>query len=92
MAPNLAASQHELTHGLIESSSLTDRQKSKLAGCSEGRYDDTERTSDASGRPGPPPGRPGRPRSVTPPMLNALCDRLVKKSTLYCKQRKALFE
>jgi hypothetical protein len=30
-----------------------------------------------------PRGRPGRPRSVTPPMLHALCDRLVEKPTLY---------
>ena len=83
MAPNLAASQHDLIRDMISAGTLTTAQMAVVAGCSERsikairsnlRYFNSTRAPANGG---------GRRQSITPPMLGALCDHLLEKPGLY---------
>lgn len=83
MAANLAASQHRLIGDMIESKSLASAQMADVAGCS----DRTIRSIRANWRcfqsTTAPRNRPGPPRSVIPPMVDALCQHLLEKPDQY---------
>src|ERR1700722_16391860 len=83
MAPNLAESQHEEICDMILSRSLNAVQTAEVAGYSDRsicairsnlRYFGTTKSSSND---------VGQPRSITPPMLDALCERLLEKPDLY---------
>ena len=82
MAPNLAASQHELIRDMILSKSLTPGI-AEAAGCSERSVRAIRSNLRHYGTTKAPPNGVGRPRSITPPMLAALCERLLEKPELY---------
>jgi hypothetical protein len=80
IAPNLTASQHTLIRDMIVDGSLSDDEMAKLAHYSYR----TIRSSRANllrfgSTTTPYNGRGGRPRSITPPMLDALQEHLIEK-------------
>jgi transposase len=83
MAPNLAESQHEVIRDMILSKSLTDPQKAEVAGCSARSIRGIRSNLHYFGTTRAPSNGVGRPRSVTPPMLDALCEHLLEKPDLY---------
>ncbi|THC88362.1 hypothetical protein EYZ11_012193 [Aspergillus tanneri] len=83
MAPNLAASQHELIRDMILSRSLTTAQMADVAGCSERSIRYIRSNLRLFGSVKAPPNKAGRPRTVTPPMLDALREHLLAKPDLY---------
>ncbi len=83
MAPNLAASQHEMIHDMILSKSLATAQMSEVAGCSECSVRAIRSNLHCFGTTKAPPNGVGRPRSITPPMLEALFEHLLEKPELY---------
>jgi len=83
MAPNLAAAQHNQIRDMVLSGELTDVQMASIAGCSERSIQTIRLNLRLFGTTKAPPNGVGRPRSITPPMLSALCDRLIKKSNMY---------
>ena len=83
MAPNLAASQHELIRDMILSRSLNTAQMAGVAGCSERSIRYIRSNLRLFGSVKAPPNKAGRPRTVTLPMLNALCEHLLTKPDLY---------
>ena len=83
MAPNLALSQHKLIEGMILSKSLSDRQMADVARCSTRSIRSIRSNLRCFGDTKAPPNGVGRPRSVTPPMLSALLDRLIEKPNMY---------
>jgi transposase len=83
MAPNLPPSQHEQIRDMILSKSLTPTQMAEVAGCSERSTRAIRSNLQFFGTTKAPPNGVGRPRSITPPMLEALCEHLVEKPDLY---------
>jgi transposase len=83
MAPHLAASQHNMICDMILSNSLTIAQMADAAGCSERSIRAIRSNLRCFGSTKAPPNGVGRPRSITPPMLEALRERLVEKPGLY---------
>ncbi|GCB25593.1 hypothetical protein AAWM_08478 [Aspergillus awamori] len=83
MAPNLAPSQHELIRDMILSRSLTTAQMAGVANCSERSIRHIRSNLRLFGSVKTPPIKAGRPRTVTPPMLEALCEYLLTKPDLY---------
>ncbi|KAL0933551.1 uncharacterized protein CTRU02_212514 [Colletotrichum truncatum] len=83
MAPNLAASQHELIRDMISSRQFTNVSIANAAGCSARTVYNIRANLECFGNTRAPPNGVGRPRSITPPMLSALCDRLIEKPDLY---------
>jgi transposase len=83
MAPNLAASQHELIQGMVDCGSLTDTQIADTVGCSTRSIRTIRANLRCFGTTRAPSNATGRPRSITPPMLSALCDRLEEDSDMY---------
>lgn len=83
MAPNLAASQHELICNMILSRSLTTAQMAGVANCSERIIRYIRSNLRLFGSVKAPPIKAGRPRTVTPPMLDALCEHLLINPDLY---------
>jgi hypothetical protein len=90
MAPNLAESQHAMIYDMIDSGTLFAAQMIDAVDCSKRsiksirsnlRYFDTTKA---------PPNGSGRRRSITPPMLQALQQRLLEKPGL-CLNEMALF-
>jgi hypothetical protein len=84
MAPNLAASQHALIRDMIMDGSLPDGEMAKLAQYSSR----TIRSSRANfyrfgSTTASYTGCGGRPRSITPPMLDALREHLIEKPDQY---------
>lgn len=86
MAPNLAASQHELIRDMILSKSLTTAQMADVAGCSERSIRYIRSNLRCFGSVKAPPNSAGRPRTVTPLMLDALRDHLLEKPDLYLEE------
>lgn len=80
MAPNLSLSQHHQIRDMTLSNSLTGVQIAGVAGCST-RSVRTIRTNLRCFKA--PANGAGRPKSITPPMLHALCDRLIEKPHMY---------
>jgi transposase len=84
MAPNLAASQHELIRDMIVDGSLSDDEMAKIAKCSSRTIRSSRVNLHRFGSTTAPyNGRGGRPRSITPPMLDALRERLIEKPDQY---------
>jgi transposase len=83
MAPNLAASQHDLIHDMILDNSLTTPQMADVAGCSERSIRHIRSNLRCFGTTKAPFNGVGRPRSITPIMLQALCEHLLEKPDLY---------
>lgn len=83
MAPNLAASQHALIRDMILSKSLTTSQMADAAGCSERSIRAIKSNLRYFGTTKAPANGGGRPRKITPPMLETLCERLLDKPGLY---------
>jgi transposase len=82
MAPNLAVSTHELTQNIINSrlqgdQGPTDDQTANIAYCSARAIRRHRRNVLLFGSTKAPSNGAGRPKTVTPPMLTALCDKLV---------------
>jgi transposase len=83
MAPNLAAAQHDQIRDMIRSRELTDVQMASIAGCSTRSIQTIRLNLRCFGATKAPPNGVGRPSTVTPPMLSALCDRLIEKPDMY---------
>ena len=83
MAPNLAESQHAEIRDMIHSKSLNAVQMAKVAGCSDRSVRAIRSNLRYFGSTKAPSNGVGRPRSVTPPMLDALCEHLLEKPNLY---------
>src|SRR5438105_4068644 len=83
MAPNLSLSQHHHIRDMILSDSLTDGQIANVAGCTTRSIRTIKANLRCFGTCKAPANGIGRPRSITPPMLSALCDRLIEKPHMY---------
>nr|KMM64269.1 hypothetical protein CPAG_00621 [Coccidioides posadasii RMSCC 3488] len=84
MAPNLALSKLELIRDMITSDeSLTTSQMAEAVGCSTCAIKQIRSNLRLFGSISTPPINAGRPRSITPSMLEALCNHLLEKSSLY---------
>jgi transposase len=68
---------------MILSKSLTASQMAKAAECSKRSIINISNKLRRFGNARLPPTRVGRRRSITPPMIEALCDRLLEKPGLY---------
>ncbi|KAJ5102349.1 hypothetical protein NUU61_004571 [Penicillium alfredii] len=79
MAPRISPSKLRLINDMIQSQSLTRSQMAKAAECSEQTIKNIRRNLRLFGHVHAPPTRVGRRRSLTPPMLEALCDHLLEK-------------
>jgi transposase len=82
MAPNLAESQHAQIRDMI----LSNRPTAEIAdvtGCSERSVFAIQSNLRYLGSTKAPSNGVGRPRSITPPMLDALCEYLLEKPDLY---------
>src|SRR5689334_15327859 len=71
---------------MIRSKCFSNTEIASVAGCSA-RTIRTIRTIRSNlryfGTTRAPPNKAGRPRTITPPMLSALCDRLLEKPDMY---------
>jgi transposase len=83
MAPRLPLSKLEMIQDMILSKSLTISQMAKAAECSKRSVINISNNLRWFGNVRAPPIPVGRRRSVTPPMLQALCDHLLEKPGLY---------
>ena len=84
MAPRLAVSQLDLIRdALLSSPPLTTSQIARIADCSPRSVRTIRSNLHCFGNVRAPPNGIGRRRSVTPLMLNALCDHLLEKPDLY---------
>jgi hypothetical protein len=83
MAPNLAASQHDMIRDMIMSKSLSTNQMADVAGCSPRSIKAIRSNLRCFGTTKAPFNGGGRPRSITPPMLHALREHLLEKPDLY---------
>lgn len=91
MAPNLAKSTLLLIHDMIASNELTTSQMAKAAGCSKRAIIRIRSNLRLFGSVKAPPMKPGRPQSITPIMLEALCDHLLDKPDLYLHEMELFF-
>lgn len=83
MAPNLAPSKHELIQDMLRSGELSISQMAKAAGCNKRTILRISSNIRTFGRAKAPPNKGGRPRSISPVMLETLCDHLLEKPNLY---------
>jgi transposase len=83
MAPNLAASKHELIYDMIHSGELSVSEMAEAAGCNKSTIRRISSNIRLFGSVKAPPNKGGRPRNITPVMLDALYEHLLEKSTLY---------
>nr|BAC54731.1 putative transposase [Aspergillus oryzae] len=84
MAPNLAPSQHQIICDMIKCDpSLTNAQIAEAANCSTRAIPRIRSNLRLFGSSKAPPNKGGRPRSISPIMLEALCDHLLEKPDLY---------
>ena len=83
MAPNLAAAQHAQIRDMILSGELTDVQMARIAGCSARSIQTIRLNIRLFGTTIAPRNGGGRPRSISLPMLSALCERLIEKPDMY---------
>ncbi|KAI2681221.1 hypothetical protein DTO013E5_7825 [Penicillium roqueforti] len=83
MAPRLAPSKLHLIRDMIESQSLTTTQMAEEAECSKVTIINIRRNLRQFGSVHAPPTRVGRKPTVTPLMIDALCDHLLEKPGLY---------
>ena len=83
MAPNLAASQHELTRDIIVSKSLKTDQMADVAGGSPRSVNAIRSNLRCFGTTRAPFNGGGCPRSITPPMFDTIREYLLEKPDLY---------
>ena len=83
MAPRLPPCKLEMIRDMIQSESLTISQMATAAECSERSIISIRTNLRLFGNIRAPSTRVGRQRSITPPMLQALCDHLLEKPGLY---------
>ena|SRR2546423_5888641 len=83
MAPNLAASQHDMIRDMILSRSLKDVEMAAVAGCNDRSIRTIRSNLRCFGATKAPPNGAGRRRRITPSMLDALLERLLEKPGLY---------
>lgn len=83
MAPNLAESQHHLIRDMLLGGSLTQVEMTNFAGCSDRTIRNVGTNMRLFSKTKAPANGAGRQRLVTPPMLAALCDRLIEEPGLY---------
>jgi hypothetical protein len=83
MAPSLAESQHQLIRDMILSGSLTQVEMANVAGCSDRTIRNVRSNVRLFGKTKAPANSAGQQQPVTPPMLTALCDRLIEEPGIY---------
>ena len=83
MAPNLAASQRDMIRDMIVTEMLTAAQIADAASCSVGAIKYIRSNLRCFGTVRAPYNGGGRPRSITPPMLEALREHLLEKPDRY---------
>lgn len=83
MAPHLAKSQVALITDMLLSGLFTSSEIATAANCSIRGVGRIRSNIRYYGTPQAPQNRGGRKRSITPTMLDALCEHLVEKSWLY---------
>jgi hypothetical protein len=87
MAPHLAESQQVLIGHMIASKvPFEAKHIAKVAVCSRRTIQTTRSNTRKFGSTKAPPNREGRHRSITPPMLDALCEHLLDESGLYLEE------
>lgn len=91
MAPNLAKSTLRLIYDMISSSELTTFQIAQVAGCSKRAILRIRSNLRLFGTIKAPSIKAGRPRSITPVMLEALCDHLLEKPDSYLSEIELFF-
>lgn len=84
MAPRLSSLQLDIARDMIISKEpLTNAEIARVAQCSERSVTNIRRNLDLFGNPRAPPNRVGRHKTVTPHMLQVLCDHLYENPGLY---------
>lgn len=83
MAPNLPLWKLEFIRDMILSKSLTTPQIADTAECSERSITTIRSNLQVFGGTRAPTNTPGRRRSITPSMLQILCEHLLEKPGLY---------
>ena len=83
MAPRLALSKIEVISDMLRSNELSISQIACAAECNKRSVYSIRSNLNLFGNARAPPIRVGRPRILTPAMLEALCDYLLTKRTLY---------
>ncbi len=83
MAPHLAKSQVTLITDMISSGSFTNSEIATAANCSSRGVRRIRSNIRYYGAPQAPQNGGGRKRSITPAMLDALCEHLLEKPGLY---------
>lgn len=84
MAPTLEPWQLELIRDMIQDSqSYTNAEIAKAAQCTPRSISTARSNLRCFGRARAPPNGIGRRRTITPPMLEALCERLFEMPDLY---------
>ncbi|KAJ5703719.1 hypothetical protein N7493_010857 [Penicillium malachiteum] len=83
MAPNLAKSTLVLICDMISSDELSISEMAAAAGCSKRAITRIRSNLRLFGSVKAPPIKAGRPRSLTPIMLETLCEHLLQKPDLY---------
>jgi hypothetical protein len=82
MAPNLASSKYELIYDMTHSGELSPSQMAETADCYRSTILSISSNILVFGSVKAPPNKGGRPQSITPVMLEALCDHLLEKPNL----------
>jgi transposase len=90
MAPKLAQSQHSLISDMLRSKSFKTHEIAGVAGCSARSVYAIKSNIRQYGSTKAPSNVGGRPRSITPAMFDALCERLLEKPDL-CHDEMVLF-
>lgn len=83
MAPRLPQSTKEMTFGMITSSGLNAPQMAEAANCDKRTIKRHRSNIRMFGSVAAPLNKGGRPRSLTPLMIQVLCDHLLEKPQLY---------
>jgi hypothetical protein len=83
MAPNLAESQHALIKDISQSKQFKAKDIANVARCSRRAVYRIEENLRCYGSTRAPPSRVGRLRSITPQILDALCNHLIVEPWLY---------
>jgi transposase len=83
MAPNLAESQHAVISDMSRSKLFKANEIAEVASCNPRSIYRINKNLRCFGSTKAPLNGVGRPRSITPPILDALCEHLLEKPGLY---------
>jgi transposase len=86
MAPNLATSQHDLIYDMVLDKKMKVRAMADVAECSKRSIIAIRSNMRYFGSTKAPPNGGGRPRSITPQILEVLCEHLLEKPGLYLEE------